>query len=138
MIRRVLVDTGPLVAIVSEVDQDHNRCVEQLTQIIPPLLTCWPVITEAAWLLRDQPKEWERLVGGFETGLLKLLPLDEICFPSVLAIMRRYRKLGAQLADACLLELADREDTDLVFTLDRPDFTVYRLPDGRALRLLPE
>jgi hypothetical protein len=49
----------------------------------------------------------------------------------------RYRKMGAQIADGALVYLAEREGIDTVFTLDRRDFLVYRLGNGRSLRILP-
>ena len=68
---RVLLDTGPLVAILSERDEHHDECVEQLRQLTPPLLTCWPVITEAAWLLRLDVTAVQRMLAGFDVGLLE-------------------------------------------------------------------
>jgi len=45
--------------------------------------------------------------------------------------------MGVQIADGALVYLAEREGIDTVFTLDRRDFSVYRLSDGRSLRVLP-
>jgi hypothetical protein len=125
------------VAIASARDQYHELCIEQLRQLQPPLLTCWPVITEAAWLLRHHGSAVQRLLGGFDVGLLKMLVLDDRA-PSWLAtFLARYRKMGAQIADGALVYLADREGIDTVFTLDRRDFLVYRLGNGRSLHVLP-
>ncbi|MDZ7621767.1 MAG: twitching motility protein PilT [Candidatus Competibacteraceae bacterium] len=104
----------------------------------PPLLTCWPVLTEAAWLLRKEPLAIQRLFQGLETGLLKLMALDETAAPWIATFLHRYRDLGAQLADACLMYLAEHEKIETVFTLDRRDFSVYRLSDKRPLNILPE
>ena len=138
MIARVLLDTGPLVAILSRRDDYHRVCVEQLRELSPPLLTCWPVLTEAAWLLRKEPLAIQRLFQGFETGLLKLMALDETAAPWIATFLHRYRQLGAQLADACLVYLAEHEKIETVFTLDRRDFSVYRLSDKHSLNILPE
>ncbi len=51
--------------------------------------------------------------------------------------MRRYADLPMDFADATLVALAPRYATRTVFTLDRPDFRVYRL-GRRSFRLLPE
>jgi len=53
MSQRLLVDTGPVVAILSPTDNYHLICVEQLKTLKPPLLTCWAVITEVHWLVRN-------------------------------------------------------------------------------------
>lgn len=134
----VLLDTGPLVAILSRKDSYHRACVAQLRTITPPLLTCWPVITEAAWLLRQQPVAVQRLLSSFTKGWVKLLPLVESDAEPIGKILQRYRKLNAQLADAALVHLAEREGLDTVFTLDRRDFSVYRFSGNRSFHLLPE
>ncbi|MGH9509435.1 MAG: type II toxin-antitoxin system VapC family toxin [Terriglobales bacterium] len=135
--RRVLVDAGPLVAIVSERDQHHRVCQELLNSLRPPLLTCWPTLTEAAWLLRNRTHALRKLLDSCSSGFFHLLELDEHAPAWIADFLRRYEKLGAQLADAALVYLAEREKIDTVFTLDRRDFSVYRLAGGRGLKLLP-
>lgn len=134
---RVLVDTGPIVAILSKSDEHHESCVEQLQRIRGPLLTCWPVITEAAWLLRAYPLAIATLLSSFNGRPFELVPLNETDLSGIAAILARYKGLGIQLADASLAHLADREGIELVFTLDRRDFSVLRLAGGRKLRLIP-
>jgi len=74
-IDRILVDTGPLVAILSREDAHHEECVEALRELTGPLYTCWPVITEAAWLLRHSTRAVRQLLNSVDGGFLELLPL---------------------------------------------------------------
>ena len=135
---RILVDTGPLIAILSRRDQYHQSCVAAFQQLPPPLFPCWPVLTEAIWLLRHYPAAIERMLAGFDSGLYCLLTLDEASVPWVAKFLDRYRKIGAQAADACLMYLAERESIETILTLDRKDFSVYRLRGNRSVRILPE
>lgn len=134
---QVLVDTGPIVAILSQSDEHHQSCLDQLQRIRSPLLTCWPVITEAAWLLRTYPLAVGRLLSCFNGRPFELLPMAEADLSGIAAILAKYKSLGIQLADASLLHLANREGIDLLFTLDRRDFSLLRLSKGKKLRLIP-
>jgi hypothetical protein len=134
----VLVDTGSLVAIHRRADEHHERCVDSLQRIIPPLLTSWLVIAEAAYLLRDSAAVVERLLRGPELGIYRILHIAETDLPAMSSLVRKYRDLRPQLADVSLVHLAGRESIDTVFTLDRRDFNVYRTAAGKRLRLLPK
>jgi uncharacterized protein len=135
--RRVLADIGPLVAILSRRDQYHRACVEALREMPGPLFTCWPVITEAAWLLRRDPTAVAQLLQSLDTGFLELLPLTTADAKDIAAILKKYRDIRIQLADAALVHLAARDGVDTIFTLDQRDFSVYRLPRGKAFRIVP-
>lgn len=136
--RRILLDTGPLVAILSREDLHHQACVDVLHGIAGPLLSCWPVMTEAAWLLRQSPRAVQQLLGSTEAGFLELLPLTGAEAKNIAALMKRYESIRPQLADAALVHLAGREGIDTIFTLDRRDFSIYRTSRRRSFRILPE
>ena len=138
MIEQALIDTGPLVAIYSDDHAHRQRCSEVLARLKPPLLTCWPVITEAAWLLRKRPGALLNIIQGFAGGLFALAPLDVADLAAIAGIMHRYEHIGLQLADAALIHLAEREGIRTVFTLDRRDFSIVRLKRNRPVRLIPE
>jgi len=135
--RRVLVDTGPIVAILSRRDQYHRACIEALREMQGPLFTCWPVITEAAWLLRKGADAVQQLLRVMDAGFLELLPLTTEDTQPIASILKKYRDLRIQLADAALIHLAVRDGLDTIFTLDQRDFSLFRLPRGRAFRILP-
>ena len=136
--KRVLVDTGPLVAILSRNDEYHEACVQQLHEMTGPLLTCWPVITEAAWLLRGSSPVVQRLLQSLEGNFLELLPLGGNEAKAIAAIVKRYEDIRPQLADAALVYLAQRERIDTIFTLDHRDFSIYRSAAKRSFRIIPE
>jgi uncharacterized protein len=136
-VNRVLVDTGPLVAILSPRDQFHQTCTEALKDLAPPLCTCWPVLTEAAWLLRFDPDAVDKLLHAAAVGLYRILPLDETDGIPIAVILKKYRRLKPQLADAALVHLARRENIETVFTVDRRDFLVYRPSPHRGFKIVP-
>jgi len=136
--KRVLVDTGPLVAILSSSDEHHRTCVDVLRTVPAPLFSCWPVITEAVWLLRSHPGAPQKLLDSIGDGFLALLPVAGSEAKGIAQVMKRYEDIRPQLADAALVYLADREGIDTIFTLDRRDFSVYRSARKRGFRILPE
>jgi predicted nucleic acid-binding protein len=138
VISRVVADTGPLVAIVRKREKAHRKCAAAFRAIRPPLLTCWLVLTEAAWLLRNEPYGFRALGGMLDCGLIQIAALDQTAVPWIIAFLERYASAEAQLADAALMYLAEREGIDTVFTLDRRDLSIYRTTDGRALTIIPE
>ncbi|WP_373926553.1 type II toxin-antitoxin system VapC family toxin [Paludisphaera borealis] len=136
--RGVLLDTGPLVALLTASDAHHRRCVDALASLSPPLLTCWQVLTEAAWLLRKQYRPLDRLAEAHAAGVFHILPLDGDSLVAIADIMRRHESIGLQFADAALVHLAERENIRTVFTTDRRDFSIVRLKRNRALKLIPD
>ncbi len=135
--RRVLVDTGPSVAIMSHTDQYHRTCVETLHDLPRPLFSCWPVITEAAWLLRRHAGAVKQLLDSVSNGFLELLPIQSSEATEIGKLMEKYKTIRPQLADAALVFLAERDGFEVIFTLDRRDFSGYRAGRQRVFRIIP-
>jgi uncharacterized protein len=123
----ILVDAGPLVALIDADDQHHSMCVATLQTIREPLATVWPAVTEAMYLLADVPAAQDILWEMIERGPLQLLPLYVADVSRMRELMRKYADRPMDLADAALVRVAEREGIRKIFTIDRKDFSVYRL-----------
>jgi len=133
----ILTDAGPLVALTRAADRHHHACVEAFRTFREPLLTVWPAFTEAMYLLGKFPPAQEALWGFFEAEVLQFAPLGAPDIPRVKALMKRYRDLPMDLADAALVRVAEREGIRRVFTIDRRDFSVYRLHRLGRFEIVP-
>lgn len=133
----ILVDAGPLVALVNADDQYHARCVAALETFREPMATLWPALTEAMYLLADLPRAQEALWEMLERGVLQLLPLDSGDAPRMRELMHKYANRPMDMADAAILRVAEREGIRKIFTVDRRDFSVYRLNGRTRPTLLP-
>jgi hypothetical protein len=133
----ILVDAGPMVALLRRADQHHARCVAALRRIRDPLCTIWPAVTEAMLLLSDRVDAQAALAEKMETEAIALLPLDRRDVPRIRELMSKYRDLPMDLTDAALVRVAEREGIGTVFTTDRRDFGVYRISGRRRFRILP-
>lgn len=133
----VLIDTGPLVALFSERDRDHEAVKQTFATLRLPLLTCLPVITEAAYHLRDRPDKVRQLLNACRGSHLVLLPIEGRHMAEVNTIFSKYEDQKFDFADACLMHLAEREESCQVLTLDERDFRVFRTVAGKSLSLVP-
>lgn len=134
----VLVDTGPLVALLNENDIAHAACSAEIAGLRKPLLSSWAVLTEAAWLLRNIPSGCQRLMRFVSEGIVACPTLDSDAALWIESCEKRYADLKPQLADMTLLFLAERNSISTIFTLDRRDFTVYRDFKKQGFPLIPE
>jgi uncharacterized protein len=122
----VLVDTGPLVALLDRSDPYHLTCQEILSSLDDSLVTVWPVVTETMYMLRAYWQAQEALWEMIEMGAVEILPIGIDDVPRMKELMRKYRDLPMDLADAALVRVAERERLRRIFTLDRRDFQIYR------------
>lgn len=135
--RAVLIDAGPLVALLDRSDRHYQAVAAALEEIRDPLVSVWPAIVEAMYLLsfswRAQQALWEIL----ETDVVRILPIDRSDVGPMKKLMDKYRDLPMDMADAALVHIAGRESIRRVLTLDQRDFGVYRLPRKGRFSLLP-
>ncbi len=125
----ILVDAGPLVALIHRGDQHHGNCREAFQSLEEPLATVWPVFTEAMYLLGFSWQGQDALWQFVARKVLSFLPLHSADFPRMRALMEQYQDVPMDLADAALVRVAEREGIRRIFTLDRRDFQIYR-PEG--------
>jgi predicted nucleic acid-binding protein len=139
-VRSALLDAGPLVALFAIDDKHHIRFDSQIAALAADglrLLTTWPCIVEAAYLL-DAPQRFEML-GWIELGGAQVYPFEPNHLADMVEWMRKYTKVGKRemdLADASLYWLAVETSITEIMTVDVADFARYRLPDGSAFSLL--
>ena len=135
---KILIDAGPLVALLHQDDRQHALCVDTLKSLREPLLTTWMPVTEAMYLLGFSVAAQNALLEMIERGMLTILPLASDDLPAIRKLLRQYADLPMDFADATLVHVAKREHIDRIFTLDRRDFSVYRLQRGKAFSIIPE
>jgi predicted nucleic acid-binding protein len=133
----ILIDAGPLVALIHSDDRHHASCKEALKRIREPLGTVWPAFTEAMSLLGFSSKAQDGLWRLLELDAVRLLPLDSSDAPRMRDLMRKYKDLPMDLADAALVRVAEREKLARIFTIDRRDFEVYRPRGLPGFTILP-
>lgn len=133
----MLVDAGPLVALIDRADARHEACVDVLRTLRRPLTTVWPAFTEAMYILRGSWQAQKALWSRVETDALTFLPLDELDAQRMRELMEKYRDLPMDLADAALVRVAEREGLAEVFTLDRRHFSLYRAGRKRRFAVVP-
>ena len=135
--RRIVLDTGVVVALVNGLDPDHDRCVEVWSELRASVSTVEGVLVEAAHLLGRVPGGARAAVGlVLDVGATIMPPTDERLRRAV-ALMEKYADTPMDFVDALLVATAEEQRVDEVLTLDRRGFETYRIAGRKRFRISP-
>ncbi len=123
--KKILLDTGPLIAFLDANDKHHLWAKENFNILKPPFLSCEAVLAEACFLLNKIKANSEIILELLHRNLITpcFALKDEIS--SIKKLMTRYKNVPISLADACLVRMSEQHANSIILTLDH-DFQIYR------------
>jgi len=135
MAKTVIIDTGPLVAVLSQRDHSHAWARSHFELLRFPCLTCEAVLSESVFLLEGSKRAQEALAKMLERGVIKTEFSFDVSRTEILHLLRRYRDTPLSFADACLVRMSELHADSTVFTTDA-DFNVYRRNGRQSIPLM--
>lgn len=124
--QKILVDSGPLVALFDKDDDSHLKVVSFLKTYKGSLISTWPVMTEVSHLLDFSVTAQTDFLKWVHQGGILLEQIEMTDLEQVIVMMLKYHDRPMDLADASLVLLAGRLNIRQILTLDS-DFSIYRL-----------
>lgn len=132
----ILLDTGPIVALLSKDDSDHPRAERLFAECSPPFRCCEAVVAEACYLMRKVhaagPAE---VIALGRKGVYEIAISLENHWTNVEALLRKYSNRPISLADACLIRCAEIHREGRILTFDS-DFDIYRWARIKKFQLI--
>jgi len=134
----IIADTGFFLALANARDQHHSAAKRALDDLVEPLVTTWPVMTETCHLVANRLNAYaaETFVASAAQEAFEIFQLTSAHLPRVVELMRRYRQLPMDLADASLVILAEHLGSGRILSTDRRDFGTYRWKNHRPFKNL--
>jgi predicted nucleic acid-binding protein len=132
---RYILDAGPLVAFANGTDAHHVWAAQVLNSLGEPPVTCEIVLAEACYLLASSQRAVDRVLALPGSGRVVVEPvlMGEADF--VRTVVAKYWP-AMDVADGCVLQLAERFPRARIITTDLRDFGIYRRRNGQPLALI--
>ncbi len=133
-----LVDAGPIIAVFNRNDDYHAECLRLYRALDCPFHTTLAVLSEAMYTLGAragwyaQELLWKLILHG-DLILEHPTPVE---LARMSELMGKYSDRPMDFADASLVALAERLSLDRIFTVDRRDFSVYRLHGKKPFTII--
>ncbi len=135
MANLVILDTGPLVAVLDRTDKFHPWAIDELSRVTSPVITCEPVLSEASYLLKDIDPGYRRISEVIESKLVEIKFDLAVHFSGVSTLLHKYKDTPMSLAEACLVRMSELYDRATVMTIDS-DFLHYRRNGRNVIPLI--
>lgn len=131
----VIIDTGPLVAMIVKRDYYHFWSCSVLSKFDGPMFTNSAVLTESFHLLRKTRNGVNILIQMLEEGFVRVINTYPELYSYIHRQMKKYRDTEASFADINILAMYEQTEGSKIFTIDS-DFRFYRTQTGETLRLI--
>jgi uncharacterized protein len=131
-VKRFLVDTGPLVALLNRRDRHHGWARQTFDTVEPPIFSCEAVLSEACSLLGGSTGGADAVLELLANDVIKVDFSMEPEVAALRALMKKFADVPMSLADACLVRMTELEPQSIIVTLDA-DFRVYRRNRRRSI-----
>lgn len=127
----VIIDTGPLVALIDKADKTHNKAVFIFRSFKTPPVTTFACLTEAFYFI-GKINGWnaqKTLLRLLTRGAIQIHSNSDTDLDRISELMEQYHDNPMDFADASLVALAEERGINSIFTIDS-GFYVFRM-DGK-------
>jgi hypothetical protein len=123
--RKVIVDTGPIIALFDAGDSYHPRALDFVRSVRARLLSTMAVVSEAMYMLQDSLQARQDLLAWIKVGGITLVEPEDGDFERVSQLIEKYADLPMDFTDAVVVALCERLGINHIASVDR-DFAIYR------------
>jgi uncharacterized protein len=132
----VLLDTGPIVALLSKDDAEHERAERLFSECAPPFRCCEAVLAEACFLMKKvHPGAPAEVLALGRKGVFEISFSLTEHWTEIERLLRKYANRPISLADASLIRCAEIHQEERILTFDS-DFRLYRWDRNKTFHLL--
>jgi len=133
--KKILIDSGPLIALFDASDKYHHQAVRFIKSNKYPLVTTLASVTETLHLLDFNRNAQIDFIDWVHKGAVEIQNIENSDFGRLKELTDKYRDLPMDLADSCLVYLAEKMNLNTIATIDR-DFTIYRIQGRRKFKII--
>lgn len=131
---RLIVDTGFLVALGRKLDPRHRDARRYFSSIECPLVTVSAVLVECCHFL-DQRAKRALLDWVIDDGPA-VVDVPRESYADLAATIGKYADHDVDFTDAALVWLAETSGHRKILTVDRADFSLFRLKGNKRFELV--
>jgi len=138
----LIADSGYLLALSNPRDRYHQQSIHVSQALEGDLVTTWPVITEACYLLlkRQGSQAQANLLDKVARQLIFVWTIPDDQVKRLTELTLQYADLPMDLADGSLVILAEALGHGRILSTDQRDFRTYRWKNHQPFEnlLLPD
>ena len=133
--KRILIDSGPLIALFDASDKHHARAINFIKNNESILITTIASITETLHLLNFNRNAQIDFLEWVNQRAVEIFSIENADFGRIKELTIKYSDLPMDFADACLVLLAEKLDINQIATIDR-DFTIYKIKGRKRFNVV--